>query len=71
MVCCYRDKVEGDSRLIKLSELKTYPELIALGSIGQLMTKGVLDRFLKDSTTKEEKIKKNLDWLDSFLGVEK
>lgn len=67
IVCCYRDPEEGDSKLIKLDDVKAYPELVALGPIGQLMTKGILDRFVKDNTSDEEKKKHDLDWFDSLL----
>jgi hypothetical protein len=63
VVACYRDPEEGDSRLIRLGDLDRYPELVAQGPLGQLMTRRVLDRFLKDSTTEEERKAQALDWL--------
>ncbi len=47
VVFCYRDRSEGDSRLVRLQDIVDYPELIAQGSIGHLMTSGLLDRFVK------------------------
>lgn len=66
VVACYRDPEEGDSRLIRLGDLDRYPELVAQGPLGQLMTRRVLDRFLKDSTTEEEREANALDWLQQL-----
>lgn len=63
VVCCYRDPNEGDSRLIRLEDLPRYPELVARGPLGGLMTKGLLDRFVKDSEGPAERKKVALDWL--------
>lgn len=66
VLCCYRDPDEGDSRIVRLGDLDRYPELVAQGPLGQLMTKRVLDRFLKDKSTSEERKKAALDWLDDL-----
>ncbi len=66
VVCCYRDPEQGDSRLVKLSDIHEYPELIARGPIGHLMTEGILEEFLMHQRTKEEKIKAGKSWLESF-----
>ncbi|MGE8045859.1 AAA family ATPase [Pseudomonas monteilii] len=66
VVACYRDPEEGDSRLIRLGDLDLYPELVAQGPLGQLMTRRVLDRFLKDKTTEEEREASALDWLQQL-----
>ncbi|MCI3945777.1 ATPase [Pseudomonas syringae] len=63
VVACYRDPDQGDSRLVRLGDLDRYPELVAQGPLGQLMTRRVLDRFLKDSTTEDERKAQALDWL--------
>lgn len=66
VVACYRDPDQGDSRLLRLAELRSYPELVARGPLGQLMTRGVLDYFLKHQRTPEEKKAQALDWLESL-----
>ncbi|OSS26560.1 DNA replication and repair protein RecF [Pseudomonas syringae pv. actinidiae] len=63
VVACYRDPEHGDSRLVRLGDLDRYPELVAQGPLGQLMTRRVLDRFLKDDTTEDERKAHALDWL--------
>ncbi|MGR9105355.1 MAG: AAA family ATPase [Gammaproteobacteria bacterium] len=68
VVCCYRDPEAGDSRLVRLEELQRYPELIAQGALGQLMTKGILDRYLKDSTEPAERKAQAIKWLESLKG---
>lgn len=66
VVACYRDPVEGDSRLVRLDDLSSYPELVARGPLGQLMTRGVLDRFLKEQKSEDEKVLNAKEWLRSF-----
>ena len=68
VVCCYRDPDKGDSRLVRLEDLYRYPELVAQGGLGQLMTKGILDRYLKDKTKPEERKAKAMEWLESLRG---
>ncbi len=63
VVCCYRDPEQGDSRLVRLSELTDYPELVASGPLGQLMTQGLLDRYLKNQRTPEQKAEQAQEWL--------
>jgi hypothetical protein len=66
VVCCYRDPQKGDSRLIRLSEIVNYPELIAQGPVGELMTEGILETYLKNPISKEQRKKEKLAWLDNF-----
>lgn len=66
VVCCYRDLHEGDSRLVRLGDMDRYPELVAQGPLGQLMTRRVLDRFVKDSSTPDQRQAQALDWLASL-----
>jgi hypothetical protein len=55
--------VEGDSRLIRLEELADYPELVAQGPLGDLMTSGVLDRFLRTRRTLADKKETARAWM--------
>ncbi|MCA9977109.1 MAG: AAA family ATPase [Anaerolineales bacterium] len=66
VVACYRDPDIGDSRLVRLEDLVDYPELIARGSLGQLMTKGTLDKFLKSQRSLAMKKEQGLSWLESL-----
>ena len=68
VVACYRDPEEGDSRLVHLEELESYPELVAQGPLGRLVTRGILDRFLKDPDKRDSgaKVEKGLAWLSDF-----
>ncbi len=63
VVCCYRDPQEGDSRLVRLSDLTDYPDLVARGPLGQLMTQGLLDKYLKNQRTPEQKAEQAQEWL--------
>lgn len=52
VVFCYRDPDEGDSRLVRLQDLESYPRLVAQGPLGYLTTTGILDRFVKTPPVK-------------------
>ena len=66
VLCCYRDTELGDSRIVRLGDLDRFPELMAQGTLGELVTKRILDRFLKDKTTPEERTREALSWLNDF-----
>lgn len=66
VVCAYRDPEEGDSRLVRLQDLPSYPELVARGPLGQLMTRGVLDYFLKHQESAGEKKERSRRWLEAL-----
>jgi predicted ATPase len=70
VVCCWRDSSEGDSRLARLGDLDRFPELVAQGPLGQLMTRRVLDRFIKDPRTPQERQAQALDWLATLAVPE-
>jgi predicted ATPase len=65
IVACYRDPAEGDSKLGRLEDLETYPELVAQGPIGRLVTKGILDRHLKGGQSRRD-VEEQLTWLADF-----
>lgn len=66
VVCCYRDPDEGDSRLIRLESLRRYPDLVARGPLGRLMTRGIIEQYLMDEATPEEQKEKNKAWLETL-----
>lgn len=66
VVCAYRDPEDGDSRLVRLEDLPSYPELVARGPLGQLMTRGVLDYFLKHQESAQEKQERSQKWLNTL-----
>ncbi|MBF0425616.1 MAG: AAA family ATPase [Magnetococcales bacterium] len=66
VVFCYRDPTSGYSRLVRLQDVPDYPELMAQGGVGQLMTRGTLEDFVKyhpDPETKKERARK---WLQEL-----
>ena len=67
VVYCYRDPKDGSSQLVKLSNIRDYPELIAQGSLGYLSTSGTLEQFVKNQPTPEEKKAKALAWLNTMF----
>lgn len=66
VLCCYRDPMEGDSRLVRLGDIERYAELVAQGPLGELMTRKVLERFLKDDDTPEQRRVAALAWLQKL-----
>lgn len=68
VVFCYRDKNVGDSQLIRLADLDDYPGLVSQGPLGELVTNGIVDRFIKSPVSAEQKKKKALDWLSKMQG---
>ncbi len=66
VLCCYRDSEDGSSKITRLSDLERYPELVAQGSLGELVTRLILDRFLKDKTSQEQRVQQSLQWLENL-----
>lgn len=66
VVFCYRDPQGGDSRLVRLQDLPNYPDLVAQGPLGRLVTQGILDRMVKQAQTPEEKIKSGLAYVEQL-----
>jgi predicted ATPase len=64
VVLCYRDPKNGSSKLVRLEDIPDYPELIAQGTLGDLVTTGVLERFVKQPHDDEERKRKALAWLE-------
>jgi len=70
VVFCYRDPLEGDSRLIRLADLDDYPGLVSQGPLGELVTNGIVDRFIKSPMTAAKKKQRAMDWLAKMQGSE-
>jgi len=70
VVACHRDPERGDSRLTRLSDLDAYPVIMAQGPLGQGVTHGVVDRFLKVRETADERAARGLAWLDALRALE-
>ena len=63
VVFCYRGPRTGTSRLVRLADIPDYPELIAQGAVGHLVTRGLLDRFVKLHPGSEERRRRARSWL--------
>ncbi|MED6317739.1 AAA family ATPase [Psychrobacter pacificensis] len=70
VVFCYRDPKEGDSRLVRLGDLDNYLGLVAQGSLGDLVTQGIVERFIKHPTTSEQRKQQALSWLNQLQGAD-
>ncbi|MEM8642417.1 MAG: ATP-binding protein [Cyanobacteria bacterium P01_G01_bin.54] len=62
-VFCYRSPEDGSSKLVRLRDIRDYVELMVQGSVGHLMTHGILERFVKYHPEPEEKRRRALEWL--------
>lgn len=65
VVCCYRDPDDGDSRLVRLEDLRKYPDLVARGPLGRLMTQGIIEQYLHDQSDPEEQRRRDKAWLET------
>ncbi|MCX9157274.1 ATP-binding protein [Niveibacterium sp. 24ML] len=68
VVFCYRDATSGASCLTRMQDIPDMPELLAQGSLGHLMTSGLLERFVKHHPGAEEKKRQALAWFDALQG---
>lgn len=68
VVFCYRSTETGESQLVRLSDLQDYAGLVSQGPLGELVTNGVVDRFIKSPNTPEQKKQNALDWLSKMQG---
>ncbi|MBF0135482.1 MAG: ATP-binding protein [Magnetococcus sp. DMHC-1] len=66
VVFCYRDPKDGYSRLIRMQDVPDNPELLCRGSMGYLMTSGIMDKFVKYHPGPEAKKKMALEWLEEL-----
>lgn len=66
VVFCYRDPDDGSSRLIRLADVPDYPELIGQGTVGHLMTRGILDRFVKEHPGPQQRKERAQTWLNEL-----
>lgn len=63
LVYCYRDPGDGSSRLVRMEDLPNYPELVARGPLGQLMTRGILERMVKHRPSDQKRRAAVNEWL--------
>lgn len=70
VVFCYRDPKEGDSKLVRLGDLDDYLGLVVQGTLGDLVTQGIVERFVKHPTTAEQRKKQAIDWLNQLQGAD-
>ena len=66
VVFCYRDPEDSSSRLIRLEDVPDYPELVAQGAVGHLMTHGIIERFVKDYPGPDGRKQQARTWLSAL-----
>ena len=70
VVFCFRNPEQGDSRLVRLGEMDEFPGLISQGPLGQLVTAGIVDRFVKSPHTPEDRKQQAMAWLSRLQEYE-
>jgi predicted ATPase len=68
VVFCYRDPLDGASSLVKLADIPRVPELLAQGTLGHLVTEGLIDSFVKSAPTEEERAARGEAWLTALAS---
>ena len=63
VLAAFRDPRAGHSNIVRLGDLAEYPDLVARGTIGHLVTKQRLDRFLKTPRTDLDRQAVASEWL--------
>lgn len=66
VLCCYREQPSGESKIIRLGDIGRFPQLMAHGSMGTLMASNLIDRFIKDKKTDEQRQKEAFAWLEDL-----
>jgi len=69
VVFCFRNQEQGDSRLIRLGDMYDFPSLISQGALGQLVTDGVVDRFVKSPHTPEDRKQQAVKWQSYTVSI--
>lgn len=63
---CFRDQDNGSSKIVRIKDISNYPELVAQDDLGNLLVRGLIDKYVKDKTSDTDKISKGLNWLKQF-----
>jgi predicted ATPase len=66
VVFCFRDVDHGYSQLVRFQDIQEFPEIVARGSLGSLVTQGIIDRYLRDKRSQKEKQDEKLKWLEQY-----
>ena len=63
---CYRDPINGNSKISRLGDLERYAEIVVRDKLGETVTSEFLDRVLKDTNSTQEQKEQQFQWLDRF-----
>jgi len=66
VVFCYRDPDSGSSRLVKLDQIEYFPEIVSHGHLGDLMTRGMIEKYVKELPHGSPRRQRNLEWIKSL-----
>lgn len=68
VVVCYRDLEKGDSQLVRLMDLPSYPELMTQGRVGDLLARGLIEKAVHETEEdREQDFAKKLKWIEEEL----
>lgn len=66
VVFCYRSPDDGSSKMLRLEDHDEFPELMGQGTLGDLLTEGVIDRYAKLRRLPSERTEAARRWLASI-----
>lgn len=66
VVFCYRSVNDGSSKMVRLKDLDKYPLLLAQDRLGELLTKGLIERYAKDVKSDKERRRKFIEYIDNL-----
>jgi len=66
VLCCFRDVQNGSSKIIQLGQLPRFIELATRGPLGEVVVSDFFEKVIKDTTSEDERQKKQMAWLDAF-----
>lgn len=66
VLCCFRDTENGSSKVTQLGKLPRFIDLATRGPLGEIVVSDFFEKVIKDTTTEDERKKKQLAWLDEF-----
>ncbi len=70
VILCYREKESGISKLIRLTDIPNAPSALATNSLGNLVTKGVLRRLVRDKSSSNGNLELNFNsWLAKLESI--
>lgn len=66
VLCCFRDIKKGNSNVIQLRQHPRFIDLATRGPLGEIVVSDFFESVIKDTTSEDDRKKKQLAWLEEF-----